>query len=358
MKGNTRRIAMPLLFVLWPSFAIAHHSAVVHYDLSAEIVHRDISLLEWRFFSPHSEFVFEAPDAEGNLVEWTAVTFSASMLGRFGYTADSFQAGQILTIRGAPGRNRQPTMNVTEVVIADGTVTDFKGAFGTEGDVASFVDGPEESVEESSGHLTGLWAWVRAPLSPEDRTRAPEGAVLVDSYGQAEEMPIGESGIYPLTERGLEFQANWAPDYESCRPFSAWLGATAPHPIEFDEPMAGRLHIRLLYMDQERTVWLDGRDHPALEAFPRTLQGHSVGHWEGDTLVIETVHMLSNAITRNGIHHSDSAVLTERISREGDTLFIVRVLEDPEHLSRPIAEVIKRPLIPGGKLRAYGACER
>ena len=66
--------------------------------------------------------------------------------------------------------------------------------------------------------------------------------------------------------------------------------------------------------------------------------------------------MLSNQITLNGIYHSENAVLREWISTEGETLTVVRVLEDPEFFTEPIAEVVKRTFVPDGELLAYGPC--
>ena len=63
-----------------------------------------------------------------------------------------------------------------------------------------------------------------------------------------------------------------------------------------------------------RIVYMDGRPHPE---DPRpTWYGHSVGHWEGDTLVIDTVGFNERFwLTRTGVPHTSQLHLTERISR-------------------------------------------
>ena len=48
------------------------------------------------------------------------------------------------------------------------------------------------------------------------------------------------------------------------------------------------------WMDSERTVYLDGRVHPP--ATQTSLQGHSVGRWEGKTLIVETTNFRDNPI--------------------------------------------------------------
>ncbi len=114
--------------------------------------------------------------------------------------------------------------------------------------------------------------------------------------------------------------------------------------------------MRYEYMDQERTIWLDGRDHPLTDIVPRSLQGHSVGYWDGSTLAVETTNTVANQITRNGIHHTEDAIIREWFSREGDILTIVRVLEDSGHLTRPIAEVMLKQFVAGDELIPYGEC--
>ena len=351
--NRTKSWATAAASIAWMPLAAAHHSGIVNYDMDLEVIHQDVTVLEWRFINPHSQIVYEAPDADGNLVRWAAGTQNLNELRRFGYTPDSLQPGQIVSIKGHPGRNQRPVMSINEVILEDGTAFSFYDP----APAALLASASTQTRAEANNSLAGVWAWVGEPLPIEERSRAPEDAVLVDAYGQAPEMPTGEFGIYPLTEQGREFQLNWTADYDECRPTSAWLGMAAPFMVEIEESRAGRIYIRYEYLDQERVVWMDGRGHPPLSRVPHTLQGHSVGHWEGQTLVIQTVNMLSNQITRNGIYHTDQAVLTERISRDGDTLTVVRALQDPEYLSQPIAEVVKRTFVPDGELLAYGPCE-
>ena len=84
-----------------------------------------------------------------------------------------------------------------------------------------------------------------------------------------------------------------------------------------------------------RKVFLDGRKHdPAVE---ETWLGDSIGHWEGDTLVVETVGQ--NDITwldEAGIPHSNQMKVTERISRpDFGHLTIENIIDDPKTFSKP-----------------------
>lgn len=63
-----------------------------------------------------------------------------------------------------------------------------------------------------------------------------------------------------------------------------------------------------------RIVYLDGRPHP--KNLKPSWYGHSIGHWEGDTLVIDTVGFNERFwLTRGGVPHTSKAHLIERISR-------------------------------------------
>ena len=65
--------------------------------------------------------------------------------------------------------------------------------------------------------------------------------------------------------------------------------------------------------------------------------GHSVGHWEGDTLVIDTVGFNEKFwMTRFGLPHTDALHLVERISRpDYNTLKYEATIDDPKAYTRP-----------------------
>src|SRR5215813_5659976 len=83
-----------------------------------------------------------------------------------------------------------------------------------------------------------------------------------------------------------------------------------------------------------RTIWLDGRRRlPSYAA--HTWAGLSLGHWEGDQLVVETSHLKVGWIQRNGVAHSDQTTMTEHFMRHGDVLTVVTIVQDPVYLEEP-----------------------
>jgi hypothetical protein len=85
-----------------------------------------------------------------------------------------------------------------------------------------------------------------------------------------------------------------------------------------------------------RVIPTDGRPHDPVRAQDVTFYGDAVGHWEGDTLVIDSVGF--NDLTwldKGGYFHSDKMRVTERLRREGDILHYQVTVEDPEVLVEP-----------------------
>ena len=84
-----------------------------------------------------------------------------------------------------------------------------------------------------------------------------------------------------------------------------------------------------------RLIPTDGRKHDPL-AFP-TYYGDAVGHWEGETLVVDIVSF--NDITWlgqvGGYFHSHELHVTERLRREGNTIHYQATVEDPKVLLEP-----------------------
>src|SRR5690606_41086449 len=66
------------------------------------------------------------------------------------------------------------------------------------------------------------------------------------------------------------------------------------------------------------------------------ISGHSVGHWEGDTLVIESVGFEPTTwLARGGFFHSGNMRVIERFTRKGDQMLYEVIVEDPEVLLQP-----------------------
>jgi len=107
-----------------------------------------------------------------------------------------------------------------------------------------------------------------------------------------------------------------------------------PYDVEFLFTPGRVTILQEAYM-QVRRVFTDGRGHPA--DLDPTFNGNSIGHWEGDTLVIDTVglgHTLPLGFNR--LNHGPNLHVVERIRQTGsDTMEDRMTLIDPDMLAKP-----------------------
>jgi hypothetical protein len=84
-------------------------------------------------------------------------------------------------------------------------------------------------------------------------------------------------------------------------------------------------------LNLKRTVYMNMKEHPANIRPSRA--GHSIGRWEGDVLVVDTVGFLPGFIT-TPVHHSDKLHVVERFSLDPKTFTLTRQYEaeDPIYL--------------------------
>lgn len=112
------------------------------------------------------------------------------------------------------------------------------------------------------------------------------------------------------------------------------LAGAGPGAVEF-HLTPSRTWIMWDAMNQTRRIATDGSTHPEEDEWPRVM-GHSVGRWEGQTLVVDTVWMKPGIFDRTGAPYSDQLRLTERYTRTAaDTITLEMTLEDPVMFTSP-----------------------
>lgn len=111
--------------------------------------------------------------------------------------------------------------------------------------------------------------------------------------------------------------------------------ALAQYPYEFLFT-PGRVTINQEAWMQTRKIWTDGRAHQ--EDPDPSFYGDSIGHWEGGTLVVDTIAINDTLPLQTGMTHSDKLKLTERIhlsSTDKDLLINELTVDDPDALEEP-----------------------
>ena len=163
---------------------------------------------------------------------------------------------------------------------------------------------------------------------------------------QSDRIPGDVTGDFtgvPLNDAARRYAEAWDVRRVSvlehqCQPYNA------PHiyrgPLQFriweekhpatQEIIAYQIYIGT-YM-QNRTIWMDGREHPP-EYAPHTFMGFSTGVWNGDILTVRTTHIKKEFYRRSGIPSSDRTTMTEHYIRHGNLLSHVIIVDDPVYLT-------------------------
>jgi hypothetical protein len=98
--------------------------------------------------------------------------------------------------------------------------------------------------------------------------------------------------------------------------------------------------VTILTEDGEvRRIYTDGRKHSKLSEIGDTYEGESIGHWEGDTLVVDTIGFPFGELFQNGaLRGTDHTHIVERIfRRDKDNIQIDSVMDDPAVFTKPYA---------------------
>lgn len=182
-----------------------------------------------------------------------------------------------------------------------------------------FAAGPAAAQDRPD--LSGFWylSWGQITEDPVLAEKLPDDAVVIDDSGAAE-FPRGEFGGLVLTPEAAAKAEGWDPLDEMtiqrvCLPPSVVYSIQGPFPFEIYQT-DDLIVFKYEYYDMVRLIFMDGRKHPGDE-YPDSKVGHSIGHWEGDELVIDTTHIAASTITNNGLDHTDDVHMVERY-RLGD----------------------------------------
>jgi hypothetical protein len=301
--------------------ALAHHSAAA-FDTQKEVKVTG-TITEYRFKNPHVYMVLQVKRADGSTSAMEVEAGAASVLNPLGFTKDAVAVGDVVTISGNPGRNNPDGLLLgKDLYKRDGTYYPLY--------IASRSVYAARNENETATTIAGTW------FSPRTEFNAF----------------LGGARNWAVTDKGKTAMASADPKIttqKDCVPIGA--------PALMFYPVANtitvqrdRVVMKVDWMDSERVIYLDGRKHPApSETFAL---GHSVGRWEGDTLVVETTNFKEhpNGLTM-ALPSSAQKRLTERfaLSQDHKSLIYSGAVEDPVYLTRPVewsGQWLYRPNMP------------
>lgn len=158
----------------------------------------------------------------------------------------------------------------------------------------------------------------------------------------------------PFTAEGRAKHATKrAPDsVEACTVHHFGQTITAPFPVEILQ-REDRATFLYELQHEVRRVFMDGRGYP--ETLYPTIMGHSIGRWEGATLVVETTGFREGWFRPEGVPYSEQAHVTERytLDASGDEIAVELVLTDPVYYTEPVVVTRTFTLMPDGQIFEY-----
>lgn len=206
---------------------------------------------------------------------------------------------------------------------------------------ASSSPAPAAVPASAPADFSGYWMISFGPMAPNRPATALEqalidkltpGSVLLGDSGLVEFEPGNYGGLAVLPDVAAAV-AGYDPDVQrsistTCLPPSIAYAMQGPFPMEFFQ--SGELVvIKMEYYDQIRLIFLDQTTHPS--DWPASRAGHSIGHWEGQELVVDTALLQPSTLFNNGLDHSEQFHLTERfrLSDDGKQLAVSQEFSDP-----------------------------
>lgn len=306
---HTRILKSGLILALSAAGTAQAHHSQAQFNLDPAVIETIAgTVTQYDFKNPHVYLYLQTRAADGSPAIWELEASSTPNLIRRGWSRDSVHVGDELTIDIHPAKVAgQRIARVNTIYFPNGETLAVRGEGGI----------PE--IKDANAHATSLAGrWLG---------RYGLGQVQFDL------------AQWPLTPKGHAAQQAYDGTQNpqiDCIPVAA--PSFMLYENIFEVTLASdRLVIDGEWLDVSRVIYLDGRAHPS--AGERFLQGHSVGRWEGKTLVVETAnfsdHGVGNAFE---IPSGAQKRLVERLtlSDDGRSMNYEFVLEDPEYLSQPV----------------------
>ena len=299
-----------------PATASAHHSRAEFSDSALELEGNLIDV-SWR--NPHPLFRLRSVNENGEEEVWRLEAYgNALTLHRTGVTGDLFTAGSHVRVFGRVSNRRDRVMLTSHVQLNDGTEA-----------VLEYEAGPHWSAK----HVGGRDSWI----IDEDVLRRAAG----ENKGIFRVWSLPRRGLeeahYPFNEAAIGARAAWDPldnHLSRCEPPGMSSIMRNPQRYEFIED-GDNILVRAQFFNVERTIHM--QDAAVPEDQPASRLGYSVGHWEGNTLVIETTRINWPYLDFNGTPQSEDIRVNERFTLSDDQsrLDFHMTITDPAFLTEP-----------------------
>jgi len=253
---------------------------------------------------PHVYLKVDAPNEAGEIVEYSIELQHPPAMKGMGWDRNSFKPGDRITWQGAHDQDKSRAY------------TSLHWAERPDGTRIGAEKGEEEVIVPSTD-FTGLWR--RSDVGGfNPHYTPPEG--------------------WPLSTTGQEMVDNFDEDQNpmvTCGNPGPPKSMIVPYPVSFTRPDENTVVMERELMQDKRIVYLDAGHEPG----EPSKMGYSVGRFEGDEFIVETINFIADKWgTHTGINSSEQKHLVERFSLSDDGLFLMAeiTVTDPVYFTEPV----------------------
>ncbi len=294
------------------------------------------------FVNPHSYLNLDVIDPSGKVVAMSCEMRAATLLRRSGWSKEMFVTGARAKISGWGHRDDDAACYIEDITIGDAPTRNRNDQFTTQA-----VDTSNRPARRPSGepNITGDWAqeqYVIAVPPSGGGNLVPKSLIAKVESGELAMRDVPPSGWGPrpvtFTARGKAeadaFQTWSTADNPRlrCRPTSIifdWVFDGAVNRITQEQD---RIVINYGLYSFERVIHMNMTQHPP--NITPSYAGHSIGRWEGDVLVVDTIGFEPGVLAAP-VKHSDQLHIVERYSLDPTKWVLTReyVAEDPVYFT-------------------------
>jgi hypothetical protein len=380
MNKLTRSIKLftfSLLLIFTQQGLMAHHSAIAFDKTKSVTVSGKITRSVWR--NPHMAINIEVPGNTDSSVLWKIEGPGTTILAGKGFNKkmlmDATKSSENITVVMHPLRSGKPGGLLQRITLASGDSyqvgEEYQDSAAGEQEriIPSLVEWTPppkgETWQEresktrpkilplvgSDARQTGLGALDPANLNKK-RSPAPFDLTGIWSFRGEDRGDQNYTSMYgsyefkphpKFTKKGQatldEYHSYARAGKRYYEPTARCYPAGMPRVMTRYGALMMLQHPTAIFMvsrlnNEYRAIWLDGRVREPIESRDNNWNGESIGHWEGDTLVVETLGFTDeNHLIQQGIFTGDQLKIIEHITmlNDGNTLKIDFTMTDPEH---------------------------
>jgi hypothetical protein len=327
--------------------ALAHHS-FGEFQMNLPL-NLSGTMTRMNFINPHSYMEIDAVDASGKKTHMRCEMRAATLLKRSGWSSEMFKAGAHVEIEGHPHRTDANACYIESFKLGDAPKVNRNDQFQTRA-----VDTSKRPLKLADGqpNISGDWAVEQLVLTvppsggngsmvPKSMSAAFAAGKITQAEIQATQPPRPKVVYTAEGKKAADSFNNRSPKdnpWFACKPTSFIRDWTADWPINrFQQKTAGGQKV----IDITYGLYnFDRRIHVGMAKHPDKLKpspaGHSIGHWEGNTLVVDTVGFAAGVLSPP-TRSSEQMHIVERFTFDPQKFSLRRdySVTDPVYLAAP-----------------------